>query len=105
MAKRTVPSTQTTQSVAQRDRQMARTLAALRLGATTFGVLAGVACYVVLDQFTTIGLVPAFVLGLFFALLTRTATASLARDWLMRAASRAADEQRDSATPPGNSSS
>lgn len=105
MARRTVPATQTTPSAAQRDRQLARTLAALRLGATTFGVLAGVACYIVLDQFTAIGMIPAFALGLVFALLTRTAAASLARDWLVRTASRAADERRDSATPPENISS
>ena len=79
----------------QRERQLQRTLLAIRLGATVFGVLAGIVCYVALDQFTAIGLVPAFVIGLIFALLTRTASASLARDWLVRNASRANDGRRD----------
>jgi hypothetical protein len=39
--------------------------------------------------------VPAFVIGLIFALLTRTASASLARDLLVRNASRASDGRRD----------
>ena len=82
-----------TPSEAQRARQLTRTLLALRLGATVFGVLAGIACYLALDELTTIGLVPAFVIGLIFALLTRTAAASLARDWLVRSASRAATRQ------------
>jgi hypothetical protein len=60
----------------------------IRLLATLFGVLAGVACFILLDQFTAIGTTLAFVLGLVFALLTRVAAASLARDWLVRAASR-----------------
>ncbi len=76
-----------------RERQLQRTLLAIRLGATVFGVLAGLVCYVALDQFTAIGLVPAFVIGLIFALLTRTASASLARDWLVRNA-RQHDPQR-----------
>ncbi len=82
MAQRNNPS-------AERERQLQRTLIAIRIGATVFGVLAGVVCYVGLDQFTSIGIVPSFVIGLIFALLTRTAAASLARDWLVRNASRA----------------
>ncbi|HEU5349603.1 MAG TPA: hypothetical protein VFU63_13410 [Ktedonobacterales bacterium] len=88
---------------AQRERDLGRTLLALRLGASTFAVLVGVACYVLLDEFTMIGTVPAFVVGLVFALLTRTAAASLARDWLVRSAQRAANEREDrhdSTTPP-----
>ncbi len=77
----------------QQQRQLQRTEIAIRLGATVFGVLAGVVCYLALDQFTAIGLVPAFVIGLVFALLTRTASASLARDWLLRNA-RQHDPQR-----------
>lgn len=93
MAQRTHPPT-------QRERQLQRAMIALRLGATTFGVLAGVVCYVALDQFTAIGIIPSFVIGLVFALMTRTAAAALARDWLLRNASRAADERREeSATP------
>ena len=91
----------TTPTPTQRERQVQRTLLAIRLGATVFGVLAGVVCYLALDQFTAIGLVPAFVIGLIFALLTRTASASLARDWLVRNASRANDARRDSSPPPG----
>lgn len=94
MARQTPPSARQ----AQRNRQLTRTMLALRLGATVFGVLAGVACYLALDEFTTIGLVPAFVIGLIFALLTRTAAASLARDWLVRSASRAATSDQDA--PP-----
>lgn len=97
MARYTPPSARNT---APPNRQMTRTLLALRLGATVFGVLAGVACYLALDQFTSIGLVPAFIIGLVFALLTRSAAASLARDWLMRSASRA-NEGRRGSPPPG----
>ena len=86
---------------ARRNRQLTRTMLALRLGATVFGVLAGIACYLALDELTTIGLVPAFVIGLIFALLTRTAAASLARDWLLRSARRANDERQNSPLPPG----
>lgn len=89
----------TTPTQTARDRQLQRTLLAIRLGATIFGVLAGIVCYLALDQFTAIGLVPAFVIGLIFALLTRTASASLARDWLVRNASRANGGRRDP-TPP-----
>ena len=42
MARRTTTDTNDTEG-GQSDRQMSRTLVALRLGATTFGVLAGVA--------------------------------------------------------------
>ncbi|MGE5335072.1 MAG: hypothetical protein ACM3N4_10265 [Nitrososphaerota archaeon] len=73
----------------QREHDLRRALMAVRLGATVFAALVGVACYVLLDQFTMIGMIPAFVAGLVFALLTRTAAASLARDWLVRSASRA----------------
>jgi|SRR5512146_34308 flagellar biosynthesis protein FliR len=93
------PRNSTTPSPTQPDRQLQRTLLAIRLGATIFGVLAGVVCYLALDQFTAIGLVPAFVIGLIFALLTRTASASLARDWLVRNASRANNGRRDPSPP------
>ena len=83
---------------ARRNRQLTRAMLALRLGATVFGVLAGVACYLALNEFTPIGMVPAFIIGLVFALLTRTAAASLARDWLVRSASRAATSDQDA--PP-----
>jgi hypothetical protein len=91
----------TTPSPTERQRQMQlqRTMLAIRLGATVFGVLAGVVCYLALDQFTAIGLVPAFVIGLIFALLTRTASASLARDWLVRNASRANNGRSDPPPP------
>jgi hypothetical protein len=94
MAQRTPPSSP------ERERQLHRTIIAIRVGATAFGVMAGVVCYIALDQFTSIGLVPAFVIGLVFALLTRTAAASLARDWLVRSATRVYDERRDSSPPP-----
>ncbi|HEY1387654.1 MAG TPA: hypothetical protein VGF38_03840 [Ktedonobacterales bacterium] len=91
----------TTPTPTERDRQLQRTLLAIRLGATVFGVLAGVVCYIALDQFTAIGLVPAFIIGLIFALLTRTASASLARDWLVRTASRANNGRRNPPPPAG----
>lgn len=99
MARRTPSSTR---GGAPRDRQVERTLIAVRLGATAFGVLAGVACYVVLDQFTAIGMIPAFVLGLGFALLARIATASLARDWLIHAAERQRAAPTQKRTPGRN---
>ena len=89
------PRNSTMPSPTERDRQLQRTLLAIRLGATIFGVLAGVICYLALDQFTAIGIVPAFVIGLVFALLTRTASASLARDWLVRNATRANNRRND----------
>lgn len=89
MARKNAPGGQSVVTAAERERQTRRILMALRLGATTFAMLAGVACYIALDQFTPIGMIPAFVIGLVFALLTRTAAASLARDWLMRSANRA----------------
>ncbi|HET8907330.1 MAG TPA: hypothetical protein VFN11_10230 [Ktedonobacterales bacterium] len=92
MARNNAPSGQSVVTAAERERQRRRILTALRLGATTFAMLAGVACYIALDQFTPIGMIPAFVIGLVFALLTRTAAASLARDWLMRSANRAQRE-------------
>ena len=88
---------QPTPSEARRARQFTRTMLALRLGATVFGVLAGVACYLALDEFTSIGLAPAFIIGLVFALLTRAAAASLAHDWLLRSAHRA--RQNSTASP------
>jgi fatty acid desaturase len=95
MARRSPPAAN---GAMQRNRQLTRAMLALRLGATVFGVLAGVACYLGLNEFTPIGMVPAVVIGLVFALLTRTAAASLARDWLVRSAERAATTDRDS--PP-----
>ena len=88
-----------TPSEAQRARQLTRTLLALRLGATVFGVLAGIACYLALEEFTPIGMVPAFIIGLVFALLTRVAAASLARDWLLHSARRARQERQESPCP------
>lgn len=85
----TQPKTSSARGMTRRDRQLARTFAALRLGATTFGVLVGVATYVLLDQFTAIGIIPSFVVGLCFALTTRTAAASLAREWLLSVSNRA----------------
>lgn len=87
------------ESATQRDRQMARMFAALRVGTTTFGVLAGVACYLALDQFTAIGIIPSFLAGLGFALLTRTSALALGRDWLVNTAHRAAERQQESMLP------
>ena len=101
MARRPPPLAKSANGATRRNRQLTHAMLALRLGATVFGVLAGVACYLALNEFTPIGMVPAVVIGLVFALLTRTAAASLARDWLLRSARRANDERRDSPLPPG----
>lgn len=97
------PLPRASRSATAPERRVSQTLMVFRLGATLFGVLAGVACYIALDQFTAIGTMPAFVIGLVFALLTRTAAASLARDWLIRSASRASDRHgEDTPSPPAN---
>jgi hypothetical protein len=74
-------------------RNPAPSLAAIYVGLASFSVLAGLACYFLLLQ---LGLPAALaaILGLAFALLTRIATASLAREWLLRAAERARERQR-----------
>lgn len=78
----------------ERQRRLRTAAATMRLGVTSFSVLAGIACYAVLAEVFRLNAVVAVLLGLVFALLTRVAAAALARDWLARAAS----ETRDTAS-------
>ena len=70
-------------------------LAVLYAGLTSFAVLAGLACYFLLEQLGTPAVLAA-ILGLAFAFVTRIAAASLMREWLMRAAARARERSRTS---------
>jgi hypothetical protein len=70
-------------------------LRALRAGITSFAVLGGIACYVLLAEFG-VPQVIAGVVGLIFALLTRLAVTTLVRDWLRSAAVRNQSSTRDS---------
>jgi hypothetical protein len=56
-------------------------------------VLAGLACYFLLQQIGVPGVLAA-ILGLAFAFVTRIAAASLAREWLLRAAAREREQRR-----------
>lgn len=59
-------------------RQMVRT------GVTSFALVGGISCYVLLMQFHLVTQPVAVVIGLVFALLVRIAAGSLARDWLQQ---------------------
>jgi hypothetical protein len=72
-------------------RQMVRT------GVTSFALLGGISCYVLLLQFRLVTQPVAVVIGLVFALLVRIAAGSLARDWLQQQLAR-----RDGETPRTN---
>ena len=72
-------------------RQMVRT------GVTSFALVGGISCYVLLLQFRLVTQPVAVVIGLVFALLVRIAAGSLARDWLQQQLTR-----RDGETPPTN---
>lgn len=63
-------------------RQIRARLQMVRTGVTTFALLGGVSCYVLLLEFRLVTQPVAFVIGLVFALLVRVAAGSLARDWL-----------------------
>ncbi len=63
-------------------RQVRARLQMVRTGVTTFALLGGVSCYVLLMEFHLVTQPVAFVIGLVFALLVRVAAGSLARDWL-----------------------
>ena len=68
-------------------------LGVIYAGLTSFAVLAGLACYFLVQQAGVPGMLAA-ILGLAFAFVTRIAAASLAREWLMRAAARERERQR-----------
>lgn len=68
-------------------------LGVIYAGLTSFAVLAGLACYFLLQQAGVPGVLAA-ILGLAFAFVTRIAAASLAREWLMRAAARERERHR-----------
>jgi hypothetical protein len=68
-------------------------LGVIYAGLTSFAVLAGLACYFLLQQAGVAGVLSA-ILGLAFAFVTRIAAASLAREWLMRAAARERERRR-----------
>lgn len=56
----------------------------VRAGVTSFALLGGISCYVLLLQFRLVTQPVALVIGLVFALLVRIAAGSLARDWLQQ---------------------
>lgn len=68
-------------------------LRGLRLGATCFALLGGMALYFFLTQRHVAGAVAVGV-GLVYAVLVRVAVMSLARDWLLRAAARLTQRER-----------
>lgn len=65
-----------------RVRQMRARVQMVRAGVTSFALLGGISCYVLLLQFRLVAQPVALVIGLVFALLVRVAAGSLARDWL-----------------------
>ncbi|MGH2485880.1 MAG: hypothetical protein ACRDHE_07710 [Ktedonobacterales bacterium] len=69
-------------------------LRGLRLGATCFALLGGLALYFFLTQKHAAGVVAVGV-GLVYAVLVRLAVMSLARDWLLRAAARVTERERE----------
>lgn len=98
--RRRAASQQSPNAATQQAYQRARTrLAALRTGVTSFAILAGLACYVLLTQLGVQSVI-AVVAGLIFALLARIAISSLLRDWLLHAARRQAERDATAGTPP-----
>lgn len=63
-------------------RQMRSRVQMVRAGVTSFALLGGISCYVLLLQFRLVSQPVALVIGLVFALLVRVAAGSLAREWL-----------------------
>lgn len=77
-------------------RRVETRLRGLRLGATCFALLGGLAVYYFLTQRHAAGVV-AVGAGLMYAMLVRIAVLSLVRDWLLRAAARLQEQERDHA--------
>lgn len=75
-------------------RRVEARLRGLRLGATCFALLGGLALYFFLTQGRAAGAVAVGV-GLVYAVLVRLAVMSLARDWLLRAAARVNQRERE----------
>lgn len=71
----------------------------VRAGVTSFALLGGISCYVLLLQFHLVSQPVALVIGLVFALLVRVAAGSLARDWLQQQIAR---HEGDSTRAPGS---
>lgn len=69
-------------------------LRGLRLGATCFALLGGLAVYYFLTQRHAAGAI-AVGAGLVYAVLVRLAVLSLVRDWLLRAAARLQEQEHD----------
>lgn len=72
-------------------RRLDARLRSLRLGATCFALLGGLAVYYFLTQRHVAGAISVGA-GLLYAILVRIAVISLARDWLVHAAARLRDE-------------
>lgn len=71
----------------------------VRTGVTSFALLGGISCYVLLLEFHLVSQQVALVIGLVFALLVRVAAGSLARDWLQQQIAR---HEGDSTRTPGS---
>jgi hypothetical protein len=80
-------------------RQMRARAPMVRAGVTSFALLGGISCYVLLLQFQLVSQPVALVIGLVFALLVRVAAGSLTRDWLQQQIAR---HEGDSTRAPGN---
>lgn len=65
-------------------RQMRSRVQMVRAGVTSFALLGGISCYVLLLEFHLVTQPVALGIGLLFALLVRVAAGSLARDWLQQ---------------------
>jgi hypothetical protein len=74
-------------------RRVEARLRGLRLGATCFAMLGGLAVYYFLTQWRAAAAF-AVVAGLVYAVLVRFAVISLVRDWLLRAAARIEESER-----------
>jgi len=82
-----MPRTEQPGSTSQQERAARRQIAALRVSITSFALLGGLACYILLTQLGVPALA-AGTIGLVFALLTRLAITALVGEWLHAAASR-----------------
>ena len=77
-----------------------RQIRALRLSVNVFAVMAGLACYLLLETFHLTTGLPALLIGLVFTLLTRTAMMSLVGEWLLQRVRRSRGAS-SSGTPTG----
>jgi hypothetical protein len=91
--RRASPAADTTNLSPEMRRRVEARLRGLRLGATCFALLGGLALYFFLTQRHAAGAVAVGV-GLVYAVLVRLAVMSLAKDWLLRAAARLTERER-----------